>query len=90
MKKYDEIAELFPCKPGDIVWVDKRTWPDWVTFLNFKKNIRCEVIGFKITKKQVLINIRPLTERAMNSRAHNFYSLSAIGKTVFLDKECEG
>ena len=86
MKKYDEIVDMFPCKPGDIVWVDRRTWPEWVTFLNFKKNIRCEVIGFKITKKQIFINIRPLTEKAASTRAHQFYPLSSIGITVFLNE----
>jgi hypothetical protein len=83
--KYDEIVNLFPCKPGEIVWVDKKTLSEWVTFLNFEQRIRCEVVGFKITKKQILINIRPLTERAMHTRSHQFYPLSAIGLTVFLD-----
>lgn len=73
-----------PCNVGDIVYVNKKTLFDWYTFLEFKKYVRAEVIGIKVTKKQKLVNLRPITERACNTRYHEFYPFSSFGKTVFL------
>ena len=76
-----------PCEVGDIVYVDKKTLCDWYTFGEYENYIKAKVIGIKITKKQKLVNLKPITERTTNTRYHKFYPFSSFGKTVFLTKE---
>lgn len=86
LKQQGRLIES-PCKVGDVVYADKKCLYDWYCFLELNPYIRCEVIGIKKTRTQLLLNLRPLTDRSLNSRYHKFFSFSAINKTVFLTKE---
>jgi len=88
-RKLEEQGLLIklPCKVGDTVYVNKNCLNDWYCFLESKRYTRCEVIGVKKTKKQTLLNLKPLIERTANTRYHVFFPFSAIGKTVFLTRE---
>lgn len=77
-----------PCKVGDKVRVDARTWGNtW----NYKtvdggKYLLGEIVAIIKTRKQTLIKI--LVEHKVSwKRPMRRYPISAIGKTVFLTRE---
>lgn len=78
---------MLPCKAGDTVYVNKKCFNDWYCFFEFKPFVRAKVVNFKYRQKEIKMNLRPLTERTANTRYHVFFSLSSIGKTVFLTRE---
>ena len=79
---------VLPCKVGDKVKVDARTWGNtW----NYKtvdggKYLLGEIVAIIKTRKQTLIKI--LVEHKVSwKRPMRRYPISAIGKTVFLTRE---
>ncbi|OPX89461.1 MAG: hypothetical protein A4E53_01538 [Pelotomaculum sp. PtaB.Bin104] len=80
---------ILPCKIGDIVRVNTETLPyNYLHPLdNCKDFAKCEVIGFVKTKQQVLMKLSALYPSRMNRRGYLRYSVSAIGKTVFIDSK---
>lgn len=79
---------VLPCKVGDKVRVDARTWGNtW----NYKtvdggKYLLGEIVAIIKTRKQTLIKI--LVEHKVSwKRPMRRYPISAIGKTVFLNRE---
>ena len=77
---------VLPCKVGNEVWVDCRTWGNtW----NFKKQgefLIGEIISIVKTRKQTLIKIQ-VEHNVEWERKRKRYPIGAIGKTVFLTKE---
>ena len=79
---------VLPCKVGDKVRVDARTWGDtW----NYKtvdggKYLLGEIVAIIKTRKQILIKIRVEHNVSWKSPMRR-YPISAIGKTVFLTRE---
>lgn len=88
--KAEQAGQLvvLPCKAGDKVRVDARTWGNtW----NYKtvdggKYLLGEIVAIIKTRKQTLIKI--LVEHKVSwKRPMRRYPISAIGKTVFLTRE---
>lgn len=79
---------VLPCKVGDKVRVDARTWGDtW----NYKtvdggKYLLGETVAIIKTRKQTFIKIR-VEHNVSWKRPMRRYPISAIGKTVFLTRE---
>lgn len=81
-----------PCKVGDRVYVDEKTW-FYNSFLYYENRfihskyfVVGEIVSIIKTKKQLLIKIR--VSNSIHSRyRHKRYPVSALGKTVFLTKE---
>ena len=79
---------LLPCKVGDKVRVDARTWGDtW----NYKtvdggKYLLGETVAIIKTRKQTFIKIR-VEHNVSWKRPMRRYPISAIGKTIFLTRE---
>lgn len=79
---------MLPCKVGDKVKVDARTWGNtW----NYKtvdggKYLLGEIVAIIKTRKQTLIKIR-VEHNVSWKRPMRRYPVSAIGKTVFLTRE---
>ena len=82
------IIEL-PCKVGDMVYVDTRTFPQYYLhpFDNCGKFAKCEVLGFSITKSGTFIKMAALYPSRMNKRGYLRFGIGSIGKTVFLNSE---
>ena len=79
---------VLPCKVGDKVRVDARTWGDtW----NYKtvdggKYLLGETVAIIKTRKQTFIKIR-VEHNVSWKRPMRRYPISAIGKTIFLTRE---
>lgn len=79
---------VLPCKSGDKVRVDARTWGNtW----NYKtvdggKYLLGEIVAIIKTRKQTLIKIR-VEHNVSWKRPMRRYPISSIGKTVFLTRE---
>ena len=85
-----EIVRL-PCKVGDTVYIDERTWT-WYNssfnraFIKHKFFIIGKITSIRITEKQILIKVKA-TYRENNRYTKRDYPISAIGKTVFLSRK---
>ena len=82
-----------PCKVGDTVYVDPKTWRSaylWVnypyTFIKEKHYIVADVVAIVKTRKQTLVKLGTYNH-ATFTREYERCPISAIGKTVFLTKE---
>lgn len=82
-----------PCKVGDTVYVDCKTWRSaylWVnyphTFIKEKYYIVADVVAIVKTRKQTLVKLGTYNQTTF-TREYERYPISAIGKTVFLTKE---
>lgn len=82
-----------PCKVGQTVYVDCKTWRSaylWVnyphTFIKDKYYIVADVVAIVKTRKQTLVKLGTYNE-ATFTREYERYPISAIGKTVFLTRE---
>ena len=93
LKKYEDAEQdgrlvVLPCKVGDKVRVDARTWGDtW----NYKtvdggKYLLGETVSIIKTRKQTFIKIR-VEHNVSWKRPMRRYPISAIGKTIFLTRE---
>lgn len=86
----DKAGQLvvLPCKVGDKVRVDARTWGNtW----NYKtvdggKYLLGETVAIIKTRKQTFIKIR-MEHNVSWKRPMRRYPISAIGKTIFLTRE---
>lgn len=84
----DARLVVLPCKVGDKVRVDARTWGDtW----NYKtvdggKYLLGETVAIIKTRKQTFIKIR-VEHNVSWKRPMRRYPISAIGKTIFLTRE---
>ena len=86
LEEQGRLIEL-PCKVREMVYVDKKCFDEWYMFLELKKYVIAEVINFKYGKNGLYVSLKPLTERAMSTRYHKFFSLSAFGKKIFKTSE---
>ena len=82
-----------PCKVGDTVYVDCKTWRSaylWVnyphTFIKEKYYIVADVVAIVKTRKQTLVKLVTYNQTTF-TREYERYPISAIGKTVFLTRE---
>lgn len=82
-----------PCKVGQTVYVDCKTWRSaylWVnyphTFIKDKYYIVADVVAIVKTRKQTLVKLGTYN-KATFTREYERYPISAIGKTVFLSPE---
>ena len=77
-----------PVKIGDKVKVDARTLPhNYLHPLDGCNNFAtCMVIGFVKTKSRAYMKLVALYPSRMNSRGYLKYSMSAVGKTVFISQ----
>ena len=88
--KDKSLCVELPCKVGDKVYVDEKTWGWMLTsyehcFIRSKCFLIGEVVSIIKTRKQLLIKIRISGSNRYIYR-HKRYPVSAIGKTVFLDR----
>jgi hypothetical protein len=84
----DEAAGLLvrlPCKAGDTVKVDCRTWGNVWNFQTIEngKFLKGEIVAITKTKKQLLMKIQ-VKHNILWKRERKRYPISALGKTVFL------
>lgn len=79
---------VLPCKVGDAVKVDVRTWGNVWNFktVEYGKFLVGEIIAIIQTKKQTLMKIQ-VEHNVAWKRVRKRYPISALGKTVFLDRE---
>jgi hypothetical protein len=86
--KYGRFVEL-PCEIGDTVYVNAKTLPyNYLHPLDGCKDFaECKIISFAITKSGVFMKMDAPYPSRMNRRGYLRYSIGAIGKTVFLNKE---
>ena len=89
--KSKSLCVELPCKVGDKVYVDEKTWGWMLTsyehcFIRSKCFLIGEVVSIIKTRKQQLIKIRISSSNRYIYR-HKRYPVSAIGKTVFFTKE---
>lgn len=79
---------VLPCKVGQKVKVDVRTWGDVWNYKTVEngKFLIGEIVAITKTKKQTLAKIR-VEHNLSWKRPTRRYPASAIGKTVFLDRE---
>lgn len=82
-----------PCKVGQTVYVDPKTWRSaylWVnypyTFIKEKHYIVADVVAIVKTRKQTLVKLGTYNQTNF-TREYKRYPISAIGKTVFLTRE---
>lgn len=78
-----------PCKVGDKVLVDVRTFP--YNYLHPMDGCRdyakCEIVSIVTTKKETYMKLRALYPSRARKREYLRYGVTAIGKTVFLTRE---
>jgi len=89
MKLIDEGKLVYlPCKIGDKVKVDARTWGNSWDFkkIEYGKFLVGEIISIVKTKKQTLMKIQ-VEHNVSWKRERKRYPVSAIGETVFITKE---
>lgn len=79
---------VLPCKVGQKVKVDVRTWGNVWNYKTVEngKFLIGEIVAITKTKKQTLAKIR-VEHNVSWKRPTRRYPASAIGKTVFLDRE---
>ena len=79
---------VLPCKVGQKVKVDVRTWGNVWNYKTVEngKFLIGEIVAITKTKKQTLAKIR-VEHNVSWRRPTRRYPASAIGKTVFLDRE---
>lgn len=82
------LIEL-PCKVGDIAYSYKKCfYLPHATRIKPNAIITCEIIVIKQTKKGIHLLLKPLLDETFGKRSANmWFSLTSIGKTVFLTKE---
>lgn len=78
-----------PCKVGDIAYSYKKCfYLPHATRIKPNAIITCEIIVIKQTKKGIHLLLKPLLDETFGKRSANmWFSLTSIGKTVFLTKE---
>lgn len=99
-KCFDKLGELedklengilieLPCKVGDIAYSYKKCfYLPHATRIKPNAIITCEIIVIKQTKKGIHLLLKPLLDETFGKRSANmWFSLTSIGKTVFLTKE---
>lgn len=81
-----------PCKVGDTVYINPNAWGG-LSFINYdhcfiysKHFLIAEVVSIIKTRKQNLVKLKVYNRTTCTSE-YDRYSLSSIGKTVFLSKE---
>lgn len=78
-----------PCKVGDKVLVDVRTFP--YNYLHPMDGCRdyakCEIVSIVTTKKETYMKLRALYPSRARKQEYLRYGVTAIGKTVFLTRE---
>ena len=84
----DGRCVVLPCKAGDTVKIDARTWGNIWNFETIEngKFLMGEIVAIIKTRKQTLIKIRA-KHNVEWKRPTKRYPVSAIGKTVFLTPE---
>lgn len=76
---------LFPCNVGDTVYVAKEVLRNLTGYGIWQSMVKGEVVALVQTRKQTLIKVRLFVHP--NVKYHERFSVSAIGKTVFLNNE---
>lgn len=90
--KDKSLCVEIPCKVGDKVYVEEKSWGAWMLatfehlFINRSAFLIGEVVSIIKTRKQLLIKIKISGSNRYIYR-YKKYPVSAIGKTVFLTKE---
>ena len=84
----DGRCVVLPCKVGQKVKVDARTWGNVWNYKTVEngKFLIGEIVAITRTKKQTLVKIR-VEHNVSWKRPTRRYPASAIGKTVFLTRE---
>ncbi len=79
---------VLPCKVGDTVYVDARTWGNAWNYITvmYGRFLVGEIVSIIKTKKQVLMKIQ-VKHNVEWMRPRKRYTISAIGVTVFLTIE---
>ena len=87
-KRLTDAGVLLPCKVGQKVKVDVRTWGNVWNYKTVEngKFLIGEIVVITRTKKQTLVKIR-VEHNLSWKRPTRRYPASAIGKTVFLTRE---
>lgn len=86
-----EIVRL-PCKVGDKVYIDERTWT-WYNssfnraFIGGEFFVIGKITSIRITEKQILIKVKATYKENTYRYTKKDYPISSIGKTVFLSRK---
>ncbi len=81
-----------PCKVGDVVYVNPKTWSGLTPlnydncFIHSEYFLVAEVVSIIKTRKQNLIKLK-VYNRTTYTPEYSRYPISSIGKTVFLTRE---
>lgn len=99
----DRLAELedkieqgtlieLPCKVGDTVYIDERTWT-WYNscfnraYIGGEFFVVGKITSIRFTDKSILIKVKATYRENQRLYKKRDYPISAIGKTVFLTRE---
>jgi hypothetical protein len=97
---FEELADYLlengvivpPCKVGDVVYVNPKTWSGLTPlnydncFIHSEYFLVAEVVSIIKTRKQNLIKLKAYN-RTTYTPEYSRYPISSIGKTVFLTRE---